>query len=104
MEGVFLEIAAVSLSAITTAAVTAIIAMLKNLRKRQQAEDVALKALLRTFILDAYSDHVLDGEPLSVDRMQEIEQISQAYSQLGGNGTAKHQVEELMNLRPWVKA
>lgn len=90
------------LTAIATGLLTAIAKMAVTTHKRQKAEDLALEAILRRMIIEAWVEHVTDEKPMSLDRQREIEEMSEAYFGLGGNGTAKRQVAELMEIRPRV--
>lgn len=54
---------------------------------RQDARDLGTLALLHAKLTDAYEDHVLSGEPLSIDRRRDIDRIYEAYHAMGGNGT-----------------
>ncbi len=87
-------------SLLATSAFTAIYRTMRSMHKRQKAEDLALEAILRRMIIEAYAEHVVDSAPMSLNRKQEIEDMSEAYFGLGGNGTAKRQVEELMQVKP----
>ena len=92
------------LTAAATAMLTAIVKMTRATLKRQRAEDLALEAILRRMIIEAWVEHVADGEPMGLDRQREIQDMSEAYFGLGGNGTAQRQVAELLEIRPRVKS
>lgn len=53
------------------------------------------KATARRLIFEAHKDYVEDSKPLTIDRFREITETFDAYSVLGGNGTAKKFYEEI---------
>ena len=77
-------------------------AQVKRMGKRERAEREVLKALARKEILDAHERYVIRGERMSVERYHEMERICTAYSDLGGNGSAKPFIKDLLNLRPYL--
>lgn len=60
------------------------------------------KATLRMALTDAYREFVVEGKRMSIERKREVEEMADAYTGLGGNGTVKRQVAELMDVRPWI--
>ena len=67
-------------------------------RKHDEAVDRALKVTLRKDLVDSYEKYVVDGKPLTVERMHEITESFHAYTELGGNGTGKTMYEAVSNV------
>lgn len=78
------------------------IARLKNLSKFERARIEIEKAMARQMIFDAYEDYVVKGKHLTIARYEELLRIFDAYTALGGNGTAKKYMEEIKALKPYL--
>lgn len=80
---------------------TGIISYIKNKLSKDRKEDIAIKegvqALLRNELVRRYREYEIKGE-LSILDKENIEAMFKQYENLGGNGTVKHLMEELLNL------
>lgn len=85
---------------------TGIVGYLTAVLRRRTDEDRAtaqiIKALGRKEIMSAYRLHVVEKRKLTVERFDQITEIFEAYTTLGGNGTAKRMYEEIKAKRPWI--
>lgn len=79
-----------------------LIARVKRFGKRERAEREVLKAMARKEILDAHERYIVNGESMSVDRYDEMIRICDAYTDLGGNGSAKPFIDALKAKQPWT--
>lgn len=79
-----------------------LIARVKHLSKFEQARIEIEKAMARQMIFDAYEDYVVLGKKLTIARYDELLRIFDAYTALGGNGTAKKYMEEIKALHPYL--
>lgn len=68
----------------------------KALLKSGKADQVILKGVARSQLEDWHRMYVMDGEPLSMKRHEEICELYGAYKAKGGNGTGDRLYEELM--------
>ena len=66
-------------------------------RKKDKAIENGLLALLRNELVRRYREYEIKKE-LSILDKENIEDMYKEYENLGGNGTVKHLVEELLNL------
>lgn len=98
---------------LVTALVAALIAQhrkLKEARERaarsetdlQLAINTILKALARDYIKDAYQKYVIEGHKMTIAAYEELLEVYEAYKAMGGNGTAKAYMKELMALKPYL--
>ena len=65
--------------------------------KKEQAIEEGLQALLRNELIRRYREYETKGE-LSILDQENIEAMFKQYEILGGNGTVKHLMEELLSL------
>ena len=79
-----------------------LIGLLKQHSKKEKARIEIEKATARKDIFDAYEKYVLRGEHMTIARYDEITREYKAYTILGGNGTAKAYMEEIMALKPYL--
>lgn len=79
-----------------------LIARVKHLSKFEQARVEIEKAMARQMIFDAYEDYVVKGKKLTIARYDELLRIFDAYTALGGNGTAKQYMEAIKALKPYL--
>lgn len=79
-----------------------LIARVKHLSKFEKARVEIEKAMARQMIFDAYEDYVVKGKKLTIARYDELLRIFDAYTALGGNGTAKKYMEEIKALKPYL--
>ena len=88
--------------------VTGIISYIKNIiskdkendeanKKKDRAIEEGVQALLRNELVRRYREYEIKGE-LSILDKENIEAMFKQYENLGGNGTVKHLMEELLNL------
>ena len=80
------------ISSIVGACVSAVVVAIRATRgereeisRRQDALEDGMRCLLRQNIIDAYHDHVISGEPMTVDQQQQLDRVHSAYKALGGN-------------------
>ncbi len=86
----------------TTGVLGYLIARVTSLTKREKARLEIDKAVARQMIFDAYEDYVINGEKLTISRHDELLRIFDAYTVLGGNGTAKKYMEKIQTLQPYM--
>lgn len=79
-----------------------LIARVKHLSKFEKARVEIEKAMARQMIFDAYEDYVVKDKKLTIARYDELLRIFDAYTALGGNGTAKKYMEEIKALKPYL--
>ncbi|MBE5820450.1 MAG: hypothetical protein E7310_06550 [Clostridiales bacterium] len=69
----------------------------KKNRKKEKAIEEGVQALLRNELVRRYREYETKGE-LSILDKENIEAMFIQYENLGGNGTVKHLMEELLSL------
>ena len=69
----------------------------KRNRKKDKAIEEGVQALLRNELVRRYREYEIKGE-LSILDKENIEAMFKQYENLGGNGTVKHLMEELLHL------
>lgn len=74
----------------------------KRLTKVERARIVIEKASARAHIKAAYKRYIIDGEHMSISAYDELLEEYDAYTVLGGNGTAKRYMEEIKELKPYL--
>lgn len=79
-----------------------LVAMLRRRTKEERATAQIIKALGRKEIMDAYQLYIVEGHRMTVERFEQLTEIYEAYTTLGGNGTAKRMYEEIKAKRPWI--
>ena len=77
-------------------------ALLRRRTKEERATAQVIKALARKEVMDAYQAYIVEGHKMSVERFDQLSDIFGAYTDLGGNGTAKRMFEEIEAKRPWI--
>lgn len=87
---------------LVSAALGFLAAQVKRLGKREQAEREILKTIARKEILDTHERYVIKGERMSVERYHEIQSLCSSYTDLGGNGSAKPFIKDLLAVRPYL--
>lgn len=70
--------------------------------KQVRAAFKLAKAQGRKEIVDAYQAFVVEGRHMTVERHRELAETYEAYTALGGNGTARRLWEELEEIDPWI--
>lgn len=69
----------------------------KRNRKKDKAIEEGVQALLRNELIRRYREYETKGE-LSIIDKENMEAMFKQYENLGGNGTVKHLMSELLNL------
>lgn len=85
------------LGTIVTGIISFIKMKLSKDRKKDRAIEEGVQALLRNELVRRYREYEIKGE-LSILDKENIEAMFKQYENLGGNGTVKHLMEELLNL------
>lgn len=70
--------------------------------KQVRAAFKLAKAQGRREIVDAYQAFVVEGRHMTIERHRELAETYEAYTALGGNGTAKRLWTELQDIDPWI--
>lgn len=76
--------------------------LLKQHGRRERARIEIEKATAREMVFAAYEDYVVRGRHLTIARHDELLRVFEAYTALGGNGTAKRCMDEIEALRPYL--
>ena len=74
---------------------TSIIGIIKKDRSKDKAIENAVQALLRNELIRRYREYKTKGEMTILDK-ENIEHMFEEYKNLGGNGTVKVLIEELL--------
>lgn len=80
-----------------------LIAKIKSISKTDHAMQGGMRSIMRRELKIMHRQHVIKGEPISIDDKDEASEIYSAYHDLGGNGTGTHMYNEIMEL-PITKA
>lgn len=70
---------------------------IKKNRTKEKAIEEGVQALLRNELVRSYREYEIKGEMSILDK-ENIEEMFKQYENLGGNGTVKHLMGELMDL------
>ena len=96
-----INVTAIILSYLIPASLGAGIGFLSSKLKKNKAKEKAIEegvqALLRNELVREYREYKAKGE-LSILDKDNIEAMFEQYKNLGGNGTVKHLVEEILEL------
>ena len=76
---------------------TSIIGIIKKDRKKDKAIENAVQALLRNELIRRYREYKVKGEMTILDK-ENIEHMFEEYKNLGGNGTVKELMDELLEV------
>lgn len=76
---------------------TSMITMIKKDRKKDKAIENAVQALLRNELIRRYREYKVKGEMTILDK-ENIEHMCIEYTNLGGNGTVKELMDELLEV------
>jgi len=79
-----------------------VVATYTKFSKQVRAAFKLAKAQGRKEIVDAYQAFVVEGHKMTVERHRELAETYEAYTALGGNGTAKRLWAELGEIDPWI--
>lgn len=95
--------AVVTLAGMTVTGVLGfLLARLKQHGKVERARIEIEKAMARQMIFDAYEKYVIRGEHMTIARYEELLRVYEAYQALGGNGTAKAYMKEIIAKKPYL--
>lgn len=83
------------------AILTKIVALIKKDRNKDKAINNAVQALLRNELIRRYREYKTKGEMSILDR-ENIEHMFEEYKNLGGNGTVKELMDELLEVKTKV--
>ena len=75
----------------------------KKAEEQQSIEEARIyieKATARRLIFEAHTQYCINKDPMTIDRFREITETFDAYTRLGGNGTAKKYYDELSQIVP----
>lgn len=75
-----------------------LICKLTGLTKRERARLEIDKCTAREYIRNAYKEHVIEGHIITEKRREELDKAFNAYTTLGGNGTAKQYMEAIREI------
>lgn len=67
-------------------------------KKKDEAIELGVQALLRNEIIRRYREFESKGEISILDK-ENLEEMFEQYKNLGGNGTVKKMMDELLNLK-----
>ncbi len=96
------QIVLTAVATVAGAVVGLMLSQAKALTRRQKAQDEILKALARKSIVDAHADYVVGGEPMTIERYDEVSRLYGAYRAMGGNGTGERLYKEIQQVCPYV--
>lgn len=74
---------------------------LKKNRRKDKAVEEGVQALLRNELIRRYREYKIKGEMTILDR-ENIEAMYEQYKNLGGNGTVKELMDELLDVKTKV--
>ena len=74
---------------------------LKKNRQKDKAIEEGLQALLRDVLIRRYREYKIKGEMTILDR-EDIDAMYKQYKNLGGNGTVKELMDELLDVKTKV--
>jgi len=77
------------------------ISIIKKDRKKDKSMESAVQALLRNELVRRYREYKTKGEMTILDR-ENIEHMFEEYKNLGGNGTVKELMDELLEVKTKV--
>lgn len=75
----------------------------KKEEEQQSIEEARIyieKATARRLIFEAHTQYCINKDPMTIDRFREITETFDAYTRLGGNGTAKKYYDDLSQIVP----
>lgn len=87
---------------VLTGVIGFLVGIAKQHSKREQARIEIEKAMARQMIFDAYEKYILNHEHMTIARYEELLKTYEAYTVLGGNGTAKRYMTEIIELKPYL--
>lgn len=69
----------------------------ENKKKKNEAIELGVQALLRNELIRRYREYEAKGEISILDK-ENMEAMFEQYKNLGGNGTVKHMMDEMFEL------
>lgn len=87
---------------VSSGAVGYLVGVLKAHSKREKARIIIEKASAREHVKTAYRLYIIEGKHMTIAAYEELLEEYEAYKILGGNGTAKAYMQEIMELRPYL--
>ena len=76
--------------------------VLKQHGKREKARIIIEKASAREHIKTAYQKYIIEGAHMTIATYEDLLEEYEAYQILGGNGTAKAYMKEIMAKKPYL--
>jgi len=70
---------------------------LKKNKNKEEAIELGVQALLRNELIRRYREYEAKGEISILDK-ENMEAMFEQYKNLGGNGTVKHMMDEMLSL------
>lgn len=70
---------------------------LKKNKRKDKAIELGVQALLRNELIRRYREYEAKGEISILDK-ENMEAMFEQYKNLGGNGTVKHMMDEMLEL------
>lgn len=98
MEFMWQQILAWFIPFILGSVITFLINRVKKDKKKDKAIETGVQALLRNEIIRRYREFESKGEISILDK-ENLEEMFVQYKNLGGNGTVKKMMDELLNLK-----
>lgn len=86
------------LSPVIVGLVSYIVYLLKNSKKKDDANARGIMLLLRRQIVDDYEKFAIKGEPMTAFDYENIDEVYSAYKTLEGNGMADKMFKELQGI------
>lgn len=86
------------LSPVIVGLVSYIVYLLKNSKKKEDANARGIMLLLRRQIVDDYEKFATKGEPMTAFDYENIDEVYSAYKTLEGNGMADKMFKELQGI------
>lgn len=83
---------------VLAALITYLVTKAKEAGKSDSAMEKGMRSILRRELKIMHRQHVIKGEPVSIDDKDEATEIYSAYHDLGGNGTGTRMYQDIMEL------
>lgn len=79
-----------------------LVGKMKSLSKFEKARIIIEKASARAHIKEAYQRYVIEKQRMTIAAYDELLEEYEAYQIMGGNGTAKAYMGEIVKLKPYL--
>ena len=86
------------LSPIIVGLTSYVVYLLKNSKKKEEANARGIMLLLRRQIVKDYEKYVIKGEPMTAFDYEDIDEVYSAYKALEGNGLTDKMFKELQDI------